>query len=204
MIKGLSVLQIIPFRWMDQDGAITVLYTVNENPLRWGYGVLNLPHLLTVAAGFPVVYATVAYPGDGYTSIMAWIQIVRPGPVTDAYRDLLPQLTGTGAYTDLAPQLLSINMPFYSFGHRPAFFDAPSTTDTTARDWLAHTYLVASPDGPMTKNLQWLGGFRWSYRIQEGKPGLLPCETIDHHTWNADAVLLRQWYPDWNFFDARP
>jgi len=189
----------IPFQWHDRDGLVNILYCPNTNPSRWDYDVLDMPELLTAAVGFPVIHATVQYPAEGYRGVMGWIQIIRPGIVTAAYEDLVPQLTGTGAYNDLAPQLIGTAIPFYSYGHLPSLFDAPSTTDIEDREWVAHSYLVASPDGPMTKYLTWLAGMRWGYHISKGVPIPADLTVLDASDWGVDAGLLSQWYPGWTF-----
>ena len=54
-----------------------VSITRNEEPARWGWRLLGIDVPLEHIVGFPVVEATVDYPGEGYAAVMGWVQVVR-------------------------------------------------------------------------------------------------------------------------------
>ena len=70
---------VIPFRLRGLEGHVEVGYATNDDPRRWGYPLLEgaLGFAAEQARGFPVVSATVAYPGEGFAAAMGWIQLVR-------------------------------------------------------------------------------------------------------------------------------
>ena len=56
------------------------------------------------------------FPGEGYTAAMGWIQLIHYG--TGESKDEIIDV-------DHAPQLSDAGMPYYCWGIRPSFFDAP-------------------------------------------------------------------------------
>src|SRR6266498_5603206 len=60
-----------------RNGRVAVEYGPNDDPSRWGFGVLGLPWPTEFAIGLPVLEATVSYAGEGYAAAMGWIQVVR-------------------------------------------------------------------------------------------------------------------------------
>ena len=103
----------IPFRLRGAEGLVTVHYGANEDPVRWGYPVLQLdwfrPELVR---GFPVMQASVEHPAEGYAADMGWLQVVRYG-----VRD--PGEEGTVTVFDTPPQLAETETPCCSRNHRP-------------------------------------------------------------------------------------
>jgi hypothetical protein len=179
----------IPFRLNDLDGEVAVEYGVNEDPMRWGYGLLGLAYPTEVARGFPVVQATVSYPGEGYGAYMGWLQIVR-------YR-----VGGRGEEIlvfDVAPQLSEADTPYLSYGLRPAMFDAPSITDPDVT-WKADSFLVHTPDALMTRVIHGLCGFTWGYAVAHGKVRPDPLTITTEMEWQRNLVDLGSRYPTWSF-----
>ena len=66
-----------PFRLRGVDGWVEVQYGRNDDPERWGYGVLGMPWPMRLAEDLPVLGAAVKYHADGYAAVMGWIQVVR-------------------------------------------------------------------------------------------------------------------------------
>jgi hypothetical protein len=151
----------IPFELRGVAGRVHVDYQVNKDPERWGYPVLALESLTQLSRGCPVVEATVEYPAEGYAAVMGWIQVVRHGADAAAQAEVL---------VDVAPQMHAVDarMPYFAFGVRPTFFDAPSTDDEEY-EFRAHAFLTASPDAVMSPVVEPLCGFSWGYDVVRGE-----------------------------------
>ncbi len=65
------------FSLRGREGSATVTYRGNEDPERWGYGLLELPWPSSLATGLPVLEVDVSTPLEGYGGVMGWIQVVR-------------------------------------------------------------------------------------------------------------------------------
>ena len=61
-----------PFRLRGQEGSVTVEFQQNDDPERWGYGVLELPWPSGLARGLPVIAARVSTPLEGYAAGIRW------------------------------------------------------------------------------------------------------------------------------------
>lgn len=184
-----AALTTIPFRLNGLEGQVTVEYGVNEDPIRWGYGLLGLSFPPETAQGFPVVQASVSYPGEGYAAHMGWIQVVR-------YRvhDKEEETT----IFDVPPQLIETDSPYMSFGVRPTMFDAPSITDREVT-WGAETFLVHTPDALMTRVIHAVCGFKWGYLVHGGEVRLDPLIVAAETDWQRNLADLQGRYPTWTF-----
>ena len=133
MADALDV-ETIPFL-RGVDGKVSVLYGVNEDPVYWGYAVLELEWFTPeLVRGFPVMQASVEYSAEGYAADMGWLQVVR-------YTVSDPGQEGQATVFDVPPQLAETDMPYAAFGVRPTFFDAPAMAARNAT-WDADTFLV--------------------------------------------------------------
>ena len=178
----------LPFDLRGQPGAVRVRQGVNEDPRRWGYHLLDMPDLVERSRGFPVVEATVEHPAEGSAAVMGWIQVVRyrePGEDEEIIVDVAPQLQGSG-------------IPWMSFGVRPVYFDAPSTTSEEA-SFRADAFLAASPDGVMTPVAEPLCGFSWGYDVAAGVPAPAPLTPAARERWAAMVPALAAGCPGWTF-----
>ena len=171
------------------DGRVTIDREVNEAPRRWGYHLLGLPYNAGTAEGFPVVRASVSFPGEGYAGAMGWIQLLRYGG---------GEVRGEVVEVDHPPQLSDAGTPYCYWGICPSFFDAPSTT-LEGITWVAEVFLTASPDAVMTRTVQPVCGFRWGYTTTRNPPELLPVEQIGAGGWKTARAALQERYPDWDF-----
>jgi hypothetical protein len=191
-VDGLT-LTTIPFPLRGTDGLVTVQYGANDDPVRWGYAVLQLdwfrPELVR---GYPVMQASVACPAEGYAADMGWLQVVR-------YEIRDPGEEGTVTVFDTRPQLAETGMPYAAFGIRPTFFDAPSIEGLREVNWHADTFLVFTPDAVMSRVLRPLCGFNWGFRIHEGKVFLDPSIVADAGDWEKILPDLRERFPSWTF-----
>lgn len=178
----------IPFRLRGFDGLVTVDHQTNEAPRRWGYHLLGLPYDPGVAEGFPVVGASVSFPGGGYAAAMSWIQILRYGG----------ELGEEVVEVDQPPQHSDAGTPYCYWGICPFFFDAPSTVREGVT-WTADAFLAASPDALMSRTVQPVCGFRWGYTTRQRPPVILPVEALDADAWEPARTVLRERYRTWNF-----
>jgi hypothetical protein len=193
MTNGMDV-TTIPFRLRGADGEVTVTYGVNEDPLRWGWGVLGLgwfsPDLVR---GFPIMQATVEHPAEGYAADMGWIQVVR-------YEVRDPGEEEQATVFDVPPQLAESDIPYAAFGIRPTFFDAPAMGAKDAT-WEAHTFLVYTPDAVLSRVIRPICGFAWGYQLHDGVVALGPLSVAVASDWEKDASDLRKRFPAWTIED---
>lgn len=181
--------QTYPFRLSGLDGEVVVQYGPNADPARWGYDLLGRDFPSTVAKGFPVLRADVTYEGDGYAATLGWLQVV--SMTVAAERE--PR-----TMVDVPPQLIATGFPYISFGIEPTMFDAPSTTDSDV-DWVARTFLTASPDRLMTRVVEPVFGLRWGYTLREGLPQLKDLARTGDEDWREARLVIARQFRDWEF-----
>jgi len=192
----------ISFTLRGLEGAVTVVYGPNDDPVRWGYGLLDLPWPSSLAHGLPVVEARVSSSHEGYAAVMAWIQVVRIH-VSELSTPLVSggekAPAGDHAWVDGPPQLRGLAVPFVSFGHCPTLFDAPASTESDIR-FVADAFLTASPDALISRRSQPCAGFRWGYATQKDrKPELLSLSILGEREWANALPILQEAYTDWEF-----
>ncbi len=178
----------IPFRTRGHSGVVSIEYGMNEAPERWGNGLLMPSEPGKIWRNFPICRAQVSYDGEGYLSIMGWIQVVR--------------VLGTesGVLVDQPPQLVETGMPYSYWGPSPAFFDNPYT-NRKGLHWRAEAFLVVSPDVVMTRVVQPVCGFTWGYSTQSDHVESLPLLSVPAEAWTAVVPLLAERFPRWIFRD---
>jgi hypothetical protein len=191
-----------PFSLHGREGAVSVRYGTNEDPERWGYGVLGLSWPPSLAHGLPVLEARVSSPLEGYAAVMGWIQIVRIH-VADASTPLVADgekaPPGDHSWVDGPPHLRGLGVPFVSFGPNPVLFDAPVSTESDIR-FVADAFLTATPDAVISRRSQPCAGFRWGYSTRKGeKPEVLPLGPLDADDWTRALPILEEAFPDWEF-----
>jgi hypothetical protein len=80
-------------------------------------------------------------------------------------------------------------------------FDAPSTTHVDV-EWIARTFLTASPDRLMTRVVAPVVGFRWGYTVNDGDVAVSALEPASDNDWlEARAVIAAQ-FTNWDFLGA--
>jgi hypothetical protein len=179
----------LAFRVRQIDGRVRIRYGRNEDPRRWGYDLLGLDFETGVAHGFPVIEAEVEYPAEGYAAIMSWIQVVRYWVGAQQEPTVI---------VDVAPQLREARMPYFSFGIRPRFFDAPAITERNVV-WRAWAFLTYSPDALMTPVVEPACGFRWGYDVREGSVEPTELLLAGRDEWLDIREDLGARYLDWTF-----
>ena len=197
--------QTFPFTFRGEPGTVTVDFHRNENPDRWGYGVLDLPWPATLATGLPVVEAHVTTGLQGYAAVMGWVQVVRIH-VDDASTSLVADVekapAGDHTWVDGPPQLRGLGVPFLSFGQRPSLFDAPASTESDIR-FVADSFLTASPDALLSRRSAPFFGLRWGYTTRSEQPHeLIEPTPLGPTDWAQALPTLKEQYPDWTFEDG--
>lgn len=145
------------------------------------------------ARDFPVVEAAVEYSGDGYKTVMGWIQTVRVTHADGSAEEVV----------DRPPQMADVDQPSCSWGPRPTFFDAPATTDRPVPEWRADTFLTLSPDTVMTKSVRPVCAFHWGYTVGEDGTVTPQWPTSDGlRPWQDVVALLRAEHPNWSFAES--
>jgi hypothetical protein len=192
----------LAFTHRGREGTVTITFQANDDPDRWGYGVLDLPWPPSLAKGLPALEARVSTPLEGYAAVMGWIQIVRV-QVAESSTSLVPGSEkappGDHAWVDVPPPLRGLGVPFVSFGQCPILFDAPASTESDIR-FVADSFLTASPDAVISQRSRPCFGFRWGYATQTGQPHeLIRPSPLDAGAWEQALPILRESYPDWSF-----
>jgi hypothetical protein len=191
-----------PFRLRGAEGSVVVSFQANEDPERWGYGVLGLEWPIELARGLPVLTARTECALDGYAAVMGWVQIVRID-VLESSRALVEGMEkappGHHEWVDGPPQLRGLGVPFTSFGECPTLFDAPASTESDTT-FLADSWLTAGPDAVMSRESFPVLGLRWGYSTRTGQPHELhEPALLEQSDWAAALRLLRETFPDWEF-----
>jgi hypothetical protein len=191
-----------PFRLRGAEGSVVVSFQANEDPERWGYGVLGLEWPIELARGLPVLTARTECALEGYAAIMGWVQIVRID-VLESSRALVEGMEkappGHHEWVDGPPQLRGLGVPFTSFGECPTLFDAPASTESDTT-FLADSWLTAGPDAVMSRESFPVLGLRWGYSTRTGQPHELhEPALLEQSDWAAALRLLRETFPDWEF-----
>lgn len=190
------------FSYRGREGSAAVRYEANDDPERWGYGLLGLPWPSRLALGLPVLEVDVSTPLEGYGAVMGWIQVVRIH-VAESSTSLVPgnekAPPGDHTWVDVPPQLQTLGVPFLSFGRCPTLFDAPASTESDI-SLVADSFLTASPDALVSRRSQACFGLRWGYSTTLGqKAELLPPTPLHGSDWENAIPILREHFPDWSF-----
>ena len=97
---------------------------------------------------------------------------------------------------DVAPQLIGTGFPYVCFGIEPTMFDAPSTTESEV-DWVARTFLTASPDRLMSRIIEPILGLRWGYVLRDRVPEVRDLLRADDRDWQEARSVLADHFPSW-------
>lgn len=138
-------------------GRVRVTMKENCDPRATGHDLIAPNFDPEAFAGFPIVAAAIEYPAEGPRAIFFWLQIVTQ------------YLTDGSQHSEVD----AIHPPYYSYGHRPEFMDAPANPHHPDMDWLATTFLTEDPRVLGSNRLRPLIGFVWGYRLQAGEVGQL-------------------------------
>lgn len=162
---------------------VTVERTLSPATLGVGDNALGLAHCK----------ATIDFPAGGYLGLLGWVQLVRSTDNASQGRQFeMDPFDPFGLY-ERAP------LPCW-YGITPTLFDAPSRDERAHLDWVAHSFLGASPFGGNTKVVMPLLGFSWGFEILGDKKIVLkPAMVLAAADWEAHLPYLRACYPEWRF-----
>jgi hypothetical protein len=192
--EGTSVTRV-PFSLRGLDGVVSVMYGVNSDPERFGYGYLNLDwYSPDLVRGFPVMQASVEHPSEGYAADMGWIQVVRHVVADEGSEE-------DAIIFDVPPQFAGSDVPYFAFGVLPTVFDAPSILADNVT-WRADTFLVYTPDAVLSRVVRSVCGFLWGYDVREGVRELYPLRIARSDDWARNLPDLRSRFKDWEFQDV--
>lgn len=178
----------IPFHHEGLVGNITISTEKTEHPTRLGAhaGALGLANCR----------ATVEFDGRGYLQLFGWVQLVRSTDNSFHGRQFEMDPFDPFQLYDRAPT------PYCWYGILPTLFDAPSRDDRLRLDWLAHSFLAASPRRGDRRILTPLLGFSWGFQIaDDGSTSLDPVTALAPADWELHLPYLRQTYPEWSFME---
>ncbi len=189
MSDGAKVLDV-GFIWRGEAGGVHIECVPNTDPDFYGCWS-------SVAQGFPVCTATVNYPARGYRSMLGWVQLVRS--TDNESGGLRFELDPFGLFGD-APS------PYCWYGQRPTLFDAPSRPDRVPLEWVAHSFLAATPLDEVAqlkaRRVVPLVGFSWGFSDSGENVILSDIELLTDREWTMHLDLLRLGYPLWVFSEG--
>jgi len=138
--------------------------------------------------------ATIEFAGRGYQKLFGWVQLVRSTDNAFQGRQFeMDPFDPFGLY-EQAPS------PYCWYGIAPALFDAPSRDERERLDWVAHSFLGASPLRGNRRIVTSLLGFAWGFRIDdEGNVALEPITALTAADWASHLPYLQICYPEWRF-----
>ena len=176
-----------PFSWNGEQGSIHVECVPNEDPDFWGCWHSS-------AEGFPVCTAYVDYPEVGYRSMLGWVQLVRSTDNESAGADF--EVDPWALFGD-APN------PYCWYGQRPTLFDAPSRPVRRPLEWVAHSFLAATPLNEVAdlqpRRVVPLIGFSWGFTDSGSEVDVHEVALLPAGSWDAHIDVLKQNYPFWLF-----
>ena len=174
---------ILEFAHLGRSGVVTVDVAANTDPASLGGDEDN--------RGFPACTATVGYDGGGYLSMMGWVQLVRS---TDADSE----------HFEMDPYFLfpDVDSPYAFYGYRPTLFDGPGRTQRADMDWLAHSFLAATPLEYRGRRVRPLVGFSWGFTIRDARIDIVAPAPLSSQDWVEHVPYLAATYPNWRFDSA--
>jgi len=175
----------LAFSARQKRGSVSVDIRRNTDPASVGCS--------SSAFGFPICAATVEFDGQGYDSLLGWVQLVSAGPTS-----------APGPYA-LDPLAVydGLDTPFGFFGIAPTLFNAPSRRDRTmSLDWRAESYLCVAPHGPMKREVQPVAAFSWGFVLDDGEIEVREPAALPPEAWTKHLPLLGRHHPTWTFLSA--
>ncbi len=156
------------------------------------------------AVGLANCKATIEFAGSGYLGLLGWVQLVCS--TDNSFHGRQFEMDPFDPF-DLDKHAPS---PYCWYGITPTLFDAPSRNKRVDLDWVAHSFLAASPlrgDRRITSPIRGdrrivtpLLGFSWGFHIfNEENIGLKPIASLTAADWEAHLPYLRKCYKKWQF-----
>jgi hypothetical protein len=69
-------------------------------------------------------------------------------------------------------------------------------------DWIAHSFLAASPIEPSARMVTPPQGFFWGFTVRNQSVDLVPLMPLLPNDWDSHLAYLRAAYPGWRFGQA--
>ena len=156
------------------------------------------------AAGLANCKATIEFPGSGYLGLLGWVQLVRS--TDNSFHGRKFEMDPFDPF-DLYKHAPT---PYCWYGINPTLFDAPSRDKRVDLDWVAHSFLAASPlrgrrriTSPLHEDRRIvtpLLGFSWGFHIFNADNIVLkPITSLTAADWEAHLPYLRKCYKKWQF-----
>jgi hypothetical protein len=183
----------VAFSFRGRPASIAVTVVANDDPVGVGCDLLDSVLPPDAATGYPVCRAIVESDWDGYAAACGWIQVVR---ATDG--DEGPQQFGIDPLT----LFCDVNTPYAFFGVKPLLFDAPFRASRADLDWEARSFLCATPDGVMSRQVAPVAAFTWGFRVVDAQITISDPEVLPLAAWDSHAPMLAKRYPGWTFASA--
>jgi hypothetical protein len=148
------------------------------------------------AAGLANCTATIEYSGPGYRQLFGWVQLVRSTDNVFQGRGFEMDPFDPFELYERAPS------PYCWYGILPTLFDAPSRDERVHLDWVAHSFLAASPLRDDRRIVTPLLGFSWGFHVWDnGNVKLEPVASLTSAAWESHLPYLRECYPGWRFME---
>jgi hypothetical protein len=146
------------------------------------------------ALGLANCKATVEFPGGGYLGLLGWIQLVCSTDNSHHGRQFEMDPFDPFDLYKHAP------FPYCWYGINPTLFDAPSRDTRAELDWLAHSFLAASPLRKNRRIVTPLLGFSWGFHIFNEKNIILkPITALSPADWKSHLPYFHKCYKNWKF-----
>jgi hypothetical protein len=126
--------------------------------------------------------------------LLGWIQLVRsPDNAFHRHQFEMNPFDPFGLYQH-APS------PYCWYGIAPTLFDAPTRDERKRLDWVAHSFLAASPLRDNRRSVTPLLGFAWGFHIaHDGSVALASVTSLTAADWESHLPYLRSCYTAWQF-----
>jgi hypothetical protein len=186
----------IPFTHQGHAGRVVVSLETTLAPAQLG--------ARDAAAGLANCKATIEFSGSGYLGLLGWVQLVCS--TDNSSHGKAFEMDPFDVF-DLERHALS---PYCWYGITPTLFDAPSRGKRAELDWVARSFLAASPlrgERSITAPIRGdrrivtpLLGFSWGFHIfNEQKIELKPITALSAADWEGHLPYLRKFYKKWQF-----
>jgi hypothetical protein len=146
------------------------------------------------ALGLARCKATIEFSAEGYLGLLGWVQLVRSTDNVFNGRQFEMDPFDPFQLYEHAPT------PYCWYGITPTLFDAPSRDERIELDWVAHSFLAASPLRGNRRIVTPLLGFSWGFSVTDDKNVQLKGITLlSAAEWETHLPYLRDTYKDWQF-----
>jgi hypothetical protein len=158
------------------------------------------------ATGLANCKATIEFPAGGYLELLGWVQLVCSTDNSSHGRKFEMDPFDVFDLDKHAPS------PYCWYGINPTLFDAPSRGKRVDLDWVAHSFLAASPlhgkrriTAPLREYrriVMPLLGFSWGFHIfNKENIELKSITSLTAADWASHLPYLRKYYKKWQFME---